>query len=352
MDEIRMDSHKLIYHPCEVSRWLQGENIYPIEIEIGLSGACNHRCIFCAVDYMEYQPTMLDADILLKNLAIMGQGGVKSIIYAGEGEPMVHPRAAEIIRKTKKLGIDAAMSTNGVLFTKDKIEECLGSLTWVRYSIAGATDETYEKIHQCRKGDLGRALKNMEDAARHKRDKNLKTTLGAQLLLLPENKDEVLKLAGMVRDIGFDYFTVKPFSQHPSSKAKLNVDYSESAEIGRKLKEFETEDFKIYFRSKSIENLGMEKPYRECAGLHFMAYMDSRGEVFPCIVYMGNPDYIYGNINDKDFDEIWTSERAVKLREVFAGSFMKENCRKNCRLDEINKYLDAVKYPGGHVNFI
>ena len=38
-DNIRMDSHKLIYHPEAVARWLKGENIYPIEIEISPSGA-------------------------------------------------------------------------------------------------------------------------------------------------------------------------------------------------------------------------------------------------------------------------------------------------------------------------
>ena len=31
-DNIRMDSHKLIYHPETVGRWLKGENIYPIDI--------------------------------------------------------------------------------------------------------------------------------------------------------------------------------------------------------------------------------------------------------------------------------------------------------------------------------
>ncbi len=352
MENIRMDSHKLLFHPCEVARWLKGEQIYPIEMEIGLSGACNHRCIFCAVDYMEYKPTLLDADVLIKNLVIMAKGGLKSIIYAGEGEPLVNPKAPEIICKTKENGIDAAMSTNGALFTEEKVKECLGSLTWVRYSIAGATDATYEKIHQCRTGDLQRVLKNMECAVKVKRDNKYNTTLGAQLLLLPENKDEVISLGKIMRDIGFDYFTVKPFSQHPSSKAKLQVDYSEAEELGNELRKLQTEEFKIYFRSQSIENLGMEKPYRDCDGLNFMAYMDSKGEVFPCIVYMGKEEYIYGNIYDDDFDKIWESDKAKELRKVFTGDFIKKNCRKNCRLDEMNKYLHELKFPNAHVNFI
>ncbi len=351
-NDIRMDSHKLLYHPCRVADYISGEIIYPIEMEIGLSGACNHRCIFCAVDYMEYKPRMLDAEVLIHNLEILGKKGLRSIIYAGEGEPMVHPKAVDIINSTKINGIDAAVSTNGVLFTEDKLKECLKSLTWVRYSIAGGTEETYRKIHQCQKGDFERALSNMESAVKVKHEQKLSVTLGAQMLLLEENKNEVVMLARKVREMGFDYFTVKPFSQHPKSKAKLQVDYSESQEIGQELKSYETDSFKIFFRSQSIANLGMEKPYHKCYGVHFMTYMDSAGEVFPCIVFMGDSHYVYGNINKEDIDVIWESERAKKIRDTFQGEFIKNYCRKNCRLDEINKYIDCIEYPGAHVNFI
>ena len=76
-ENIRMDSHKLIYHPDAVARWLKGENIYPIEIEISPSGACNHRCVFCAVDYIGYQPNFLDKDIIFQYL----MDGKKGVIW-------------------------------------------------------------------------------------------------------------------------------------------------------------------------------------------------------------------------------------------------------------------------------
>jgi GTP 3',8-cyclase len=352
VDQIRMDSHKLLFHPKTVSDWMEGKLIYPIEMEIGLSGACNHRCVFCAVDYMDYKPQMLDAEVLISNLKILGKKGLKSIIYAGEGEPLVNKNAPEIFNRTKEFGIDAAMSTNGVLFSNEVAKECMSSFSWIRFSIAGATDKTYEKIHQCKTGDLQKVLKNMEDAVALKHDKKLKTTLGAQLLLLPENKDEVVLLAKTMKKIGLDYFTVKPFSQHPQSKAKLSVDYSESEDIGKELAKIESEKFKIYFRSKSIENLVCEKSYKHCYGLNFMTYMDAAGNIFPCIVFMGKEELVYGNINQQKIDAIWESKRAIKIREIFNESYIKKNCRKTCRLDEINKYLYELKNPSGHVNFI
>lgn len=351
-DKIRIDSHKLMFHPERVSQWKNGELVYPIEIEIGLSGACNHRCVFCAVDYMEYTPIFLDVQILKKNLIEMGRKGVKSIIYAGEGEPLLNKNAGIIFNKTKEFGMDVALSTNGVLFTKELSEYCLGALSWIRFSIAAATSSTYEKIHQSKPNDLQKVLANLEEAVKIKKERGLLTTLGVQLLLLPENKDEVVLLAKMMKEIGVDYFTVKPFSQHPQSKVKLQLDYSESEQIGRELEQYQTEKFKIYFRSKSIENLMKEKNYNCCRGLHFMTYMNAMGDIFPCIVFMGKKEFIYGNINKQSFVSIWESERAQKIKNMFNAGFIKENCRKTCRLDEINKYLHELDNPSQHVNFI
>ena len=78
-DQIRMDSHKLLYHPQRVTQWMNRKLIYPLEMEIGISGACNHRCVFCAVDYMEYTPQMLRASVLIPNLKIMCWGWVDYI---------------------------------------------------------------------------------------------------------------------------------------------------------------------------------------------------------------------------------------------------------------------------------
>ncbi len=54
-DKYKIDSHKLIYHIPRVNDWLDGKTIYPLYMEISPSGACNHRCTFCGLDFMEYQ---------------------------------------------------------------------------------------------------------------------------------------------------------------------------------------------------------------------------------------------------------------------------------------------------------
>lgn len=351
-ENIRMDSHKLIYHPETVARWLKGENIYPIEIEIGLTNACNHRCIFCAVDYTGYKPNRIDSDILIKNLEELAPKGVKSIIYAGEGEPLLHKDAPDIINKTKVFGIDVAMSTNGVLLTPEVSKECLKSLTWVRFSVAGITDETYDKMQQGKAGDLAKVLSNMEEAVRVKKEQNLNTTLGVQLLLLPDNKDEIVQMGKELRRIGVDYFTIKPFSQHPQSRHILQVDYKEMLELEKEVAGLQTDDYKIYFRARSMQKLDCKRDYGHCWALPFMVYMDAKGNLWPCIVFMGKEELKYGNIYENSFVEIWEGARHKEISEYFMNMDLEKNCRELCRLDEMNRYLEQLKNPGEHVNFI
>lgn len=351
-ENIRMDSHKLIYHPGTVCRWLQGEDIYPIEIEISPSGACNHRCVFCAVDYLGYEPFFLDKDIILRDIRQMALKGLKSVICSGEGEPLLNRDMPLIANEIKACGVDVAMSTNGALFTIDKLEECLHSFTWVRYSVASMEEESYDLIQRGNKGDLKRVKQNLRDAVTIKRKKGLRTTLGVQCLLLSENKHQIVEMACELKDIGVDYFTVKPYSQHLHSNNTQVIDYEELLELENEVKACETEHFSVFFRANAMRKMHKNKNYAVCYGLPFMTHIDAKGNVWPCVAHIGDSDYMYGNIYDHSFEDIWSGQRKKDIIDKINSSDINIICREACRLDEINKYLYELKNPGDHVNFI
>ncbi len=351
-ENIRMDSHKLIYHPDVVARWMKGENIYPIEIEISPSGACNHRCVFCAVDYIGYHPDFLDKNIILRDISQMSKKGLKSVICSGEGEPLLNKDMADIANGIKAYGVDVAMSSNGALFTKEKAQECLGAFTWIRFSIASMEEESYARIQRGKDGDLARVKTNLIDAVRIKKDKKLKTTLGVQCLLLPDNMTQISSMAKQLQEIGVDYLTIKPYSQHLHSENTIQIDYNEMLELEQEVKQYTTEKFSVYFRANAMKKMHHEKHYQQCYGLPFMVHIDAKGNVWPCVAHIGTDEFCYGNIYEQTFEEIWEGTRKHDIIQKLNTLDLNKICREACRLDEINKYLSELKNPGEHVNFI
>src|SRR5688572_33078134 len=103
MDDWSIDSHKMHFHPARVAQWLEAGNdwekakkVYPIYWEITTSAACNHRCTFCSVDAIGYPAILFDAAILAKRMAEAKRLGIKSVMFAGTGEPLIHKKIAHI----------------------------------------------------------------------------------------------------------------------------------------------------------------------------------------------------------------------------------------------------------------
>lgn len=354
-DKYRIDSHKLMYHVPRVSDWLAGETVYPIYMEISPSGACNHRCTYCALDFMEYQSRFLETAVLKDRLTEMGQLGLKSIMYAGEGEPLLHKDMAEIVRHTTEAGIDAALTTNAVLFDEERAKEILPHCQWIKVSINGATAKTYGEIHRTTEDDFAKVIENMSYAVRIRRDNRWSCALGMQLLLLPENQHEAVKLAGLAREIGMDYLVIKPYSQHPLSKTQQysEVKYNEYLHLAQELEQFNTDAFTVVFRIMTMQKWDdAHREYEHCLALPFWSYIDAGGNVWGCSMYLGDERLRYGNIYQDSFGEIWRGPARAKSLKWVQEELDVCECRVNCRMDKINRYLWELKSPPAHVNFI
>lgn len=354
MDKYRIDDHKLIYHPERVSDWLKNRNIYPIYAEISPSGACNHRCSYCALDFMKYKPRFLDTRLLKTRLKEMAGLGLKSVMFAGEGEPFLHPDMAEIAVYAGKCGIDVSFTTNAVLLRPAITDRILGTASWIKVSINGGTPGTYAKIHRTSPADFGRVFDNLGYAAALKKKKGYACALGMQLVLLPENAHEAVKLAQKARRAGMDYLVIKPYSQHPQSITDKyrKIRYAGFEKLAADLKKLNRPGFSVIFRLNTMKKWDEgRRPYNRCLALPFWSYIDAGGGVWGCSMFLGNEKFRYGDINEKTFRRIWEGGKRRKSLEYVRGMDAAA-CRVNCRMDEINRYLWRLKNPVEHANFI
>ncbi len=366
MDQFRIDSHKLMYHPDRIAQWQaageeweKAKSVYPLYIEIAPAGACNHRCTFCAVDYIGYKTRTLEKDLLISRVEEMAQRGVKSIMYAGEGEPLLHRHIGDIIVRTQKAGIDVALTTNAVALNEHLLHEALGSITWIKASVNAGTKESYSAIHKTKADDFDRVFRNLAKAAELKQANRYKCAIGVQMVLLPENEHEAVALATRAKEAGADYTVIKPYSQHLMSlttmaKGYKDYDYGHVLPLEEQLQALETDRFKVIFRRRTMEKLiENDRRYSVCqATPFFWAYVMASGDVYGCSAYLEDQRFCYGNINERSFTDIWEGEARRRNFEFVLHELNISECRQNCRMDEVNRYLWDLQHPPAHVNFI
>jgi len=354
-DQFQMDGQKLSHHVDRVADWKAGKNVYPVYIELGPAGACNHRCRFCAKDFIGYQSRNLDWDMMQERLREMGELGVRSIMHAGEGEPLLNKHLVDMVQLGKQCGIDQAVNTNGVFLTPEVAEGLLPYCEWIRISLDAATADIHQDIHVTHKNDFDGIIQNLRDAVTLKREHGWKCTLGFQMILLPENRHQVHELAELARDVGVDYLAIKPYSQNPHGIADefKDINYEEDLHLVDEMKQYNTDDFTVVVRVNAMKKWDdQDRSYHRCSAMAFWTYIDAGGSVWGCCNHHGDDRFYLGCLYESTFQEIWEGEKRREMMDWATNDFDISQCRINCRMDEVNRYLWGLKHPPDHVNFI
>jgi len=195
---------------------------FPIHLDIESTNACNLKCAMCphGLDSFEMKKGFFDYEVYQKLVPEFAREGLCSLKLSMRGEPLLHPRLADMVRLAKDAGVvETMINTNGLLLDEGKIRDLYkAGLDYLIISIDGATAETYNGIR--RGGDFNRLVSNIEAAVAIRDEMRLKKPLiRLQYVLMPENEHEVDTYLGMWQD-KVDIMTVNRYSDRGAGDKK------------------------------------------------------------------------------------------------------------------------------------
>lgn len=366
-----LDSHKLSYHYDRVQAWEEGEQIAPISVDMALTRACGAMCSFCYAMVQEPQErASIKTREALNLLDDFAEIGVRGVSLISDGESTLSKAYVPFIQHAAEVDIDVGNATNGWEWEPDKIDQVLPYLTWVRFTVAAGRPESYSKIMF--KGPehtdvFERAMSHIRYAVELKQKQDLKVTLGIQMVLMPEFKDEIIPFAKLALDLGVDYGVIKHCSD--DEFGSLGVDYEKYEDMYDLLIEAESmsnEKTKVIVKWDKIKDKG--KPsYKRFYGPQFLLQISGSGLVAPSGMFFNArySKFHMGNFADERFIDIFKSERYKRIMDYLASPNFDAQTMMGTlpiqhyvsvaldnHIKEIERIVPAIGEEPLHVNFL
>jgi radical SAM protein with 4Fe4S-binding SPASM domain len=275
---------------------------FPPSLEIEVTNRCNEDCVMCPRHLLARPFGNLEMSLLDKILGEVS-GRVELINLFHFGEPMLHPRLGELIRRCKESGAKVLVTTNGTLLNERRAHELIDSgLDMLVVSLDAASKEVYSAVR--RLGNFEKVLSNVESFLLLKRRSGRGPHTQAQMVALRFNREEI------------DKFVTRWRGKADSVRVKR---FYNTANIGAEIGEA-TPDAK--------------RKTRPCLLLWREPVVLYDGTVVPCCVDMIGEKPI-GNVNERPLMEIWNDAELVEMRRLHAEGRRGEIglCR-NCHVFE------------------
>ena len=323
--ELILDSHKLSFHMDRIKAWENGDKIAPVTVDMALTRACGSMCKFCYATMQESQKRFgIKENHALNLLDDFAEIGVKGVSLVSDGESTLSKSYATFIEHASSIGIDTGNATNGWEFGPEKSERVLPHLSWLRFTVAAGTPERYADIMY--KGPehtevFDKAIRNIKYAVEFKKKHNLSVTLGIQMVLMPEFKDEIIPFAQLGVDLGVDYAVIKHCSDDENNT--LGIDYSQYESMYNLIEAAENlsnDVTQVIAKWNKLKDKG-KSSYKRFYGPPFLLQISGSGLVAPSgMFFQATHSKLHiGNFTTDRFRDIYNSDKYWNAMDYLAS---------------------------------
>ncbi len=285
---------KVVLHD-QFAKYMRGERVYPINVEVSPSGACQATCTGCW--YLDqHAPIFLETQRTLRLLAEFKLLAVKSVTWTGGGDPSLHPDFTAIVRGAYDLGLEQGMFTNAL--ASPKYDPSL--FRWIRVTITDRPPRPEYIKHLASLCPVVGIAFNYEG---------------------PHDDDAVRRTLDMAENCMVSYVQVRP--KLPPNGDTCNI---EPPAIDHPL--LHATEYKFSEARKKHE-------YKTCEAYHLNPFVFENGRVCVCAYMHNDPAYVLGNVYKNTFQEIL--DAAPPTVPVVA------RCQTCCKLHESNRAIHSAR---------
>lgn len=261
---------------------------FPMMCVISFVYVCNAQCPNCPYTNSEIRNDYKDRPLMHEDTfkIIANQCGKYSawIRISGGGEPMLHPKAVELMEYAKKVGAKIGLITNGSRFTEISSRRLLeAGVDMIEFSVDAADSETYTKVRKGLKWDT-----------------------------LLRNVKRIMKLRNRLKS---------PTKIIASGVNQVGVDIDKVAEFWEPIVDnFQKRKFLTWGINDPVKSAD-QTPYLPpeeripCPFIFERLNIDSRGKVMVCGFDIAAVTDM-GNIHEKSIREIWHGEGFEYFRRM------------------------------------
>lgn len=288
------NSFKLLTHVERWSNIKEKNNIPPpVLVTVDPTNVCNLKCYWCNADEVISKRSNTLSETALTNIANtlinwkVENYGIDAVCIAGGGEPLLNKHTGKFIDMLIDSGINAAVTTNGILM--DKFFDSLVKCTWVSVSVDAGSNKTYSSLKSCDTKDFDKVISNMKHLVKKSKESHSILNNGNpyqgvcyKFLICKENIHEMYQAAQLAKSIG-----CRSVSFRPMGKTWIDSDLTSETDSSiftqddidritfqlNRSKELEDENFSVYsIVSRFGDNLNIENQFSSCFAVFKTAY--------------------------------------------------------------------------------
>lgn len=311
------------------------ETVIPIEVPFLIfldpSDVCNFQCKFCPTGNRELikqvnrHPRLMDFDLYKKVIDDLCEFSmpVKVLRLYKDGEPLLHPRFADMVRYAKetKCALQVDTTTNASLLSPEKnLELIAAGLDKIFISVEGLSAESYKKFSGYTL-NFDKFVANIRHFYQHRKDcEVLIKIVGDEL-----SDEETNRFFDVFGDICDSIFVEHIAPCWPKFEMHDLIPNQEVGIYGQQIKEVEV-----------------------CPYIFYSLSINSDGKVSLCFLDWSR-QLIVGDVKTESFKDIWNGKALFEYRKMHLLKKRKEHhvcsvCGQlsHCLPDDIDSYADML----------